>query len=214
MISNTAPTKARWTISRVTMLVASAVMLAACGRDVSAPAGTGSQLAPTDANKALVGIVDGVYTITIDPNQSYTLPLGKSYMTLPAHAICALGTSGYGSSYWNTSCSPGTHPVTLTATVRGAQTDNPSVDFEPAMRFNPSTTVTLFISVTNAATLSNMTVMKYCSTGTLASGGLAGGKNGCIDEALTDPSLFTTIDKTANTIYRRIKHFSGYLIAE
>jgi hypothetical protein len=59
-----------------------------------------------------------------------------------------------------------------------------------------------------------MTVMKYCTTGTLASGGQANGKNGCINEALTDPTLFTTIDKTNNTIWRRIKHFSGYLIAE
>jgi hypothetical protein len=205
MTSLTAPTKARWTISRVTMLVASAVLLAACGKDISAPANTGSQLAPTDANKALVGIVDGVYSITINPNYSYTLPLGQSYMTLPAHAICKLGTSGYGPSYWNAPCTPETNPVTITAIVRGAQTDNPSVDFNPPLRFNPETTVNLFITVSNSATLTNMTVMKYCSNSLLWS---------CIDESKTDASLTTIIDRTHNTIWRRIKHFSGYLIAE
>jgi hypothetical protein len=198
------------------MLVASAAMLAACGRDVSAPASSGSQItAPTTSNKALVGAVDGVYSITINPNQSYTLPLGKSYMVLPAHSICDLESSGYGTSYWNNSCVPETSPVTITATVRGAQTDNPSVDFQPAMRFNPNTNVSLFIYVTNAATLSNMTVMKYCPTNSgLNSTGQAGGKNTCIDESLTDQSLKTTIDRSQNLIWRRIKHFSGYLIAE
>jgi hypothetical protein len=215
MHSNTAPMKARWTISRVTMLVASAVMLAACGRDVSAPAVTDSQLAPTDASKALVGVVDGVYSITIDPDLSYTLPLGKSYMTLPAHSVCDLQTSGYGPQYWNTPCTPEHDNITITAIVRGAQTDNPSVDFSPAMRFNPSMNVSLHIYVTNAATLTNMTVMKYCPTiAGLASLSQSLAKNLCIDESKTDASLFTTIDRSQNLIWRRIKHFSGYLIAE
>lgn len=197
------PTKARRILPRSAMTVVATILLAACARDVTAPAAT--KLAPTDAQKALVGVVDGVYSITINPSYSYTLPLGKSYMTLPANAICKLGTSGYGSAYWNTPCTPETNPVTITAIVRGAQTDNPSVDFNPPMRFNPSATVTLHIYVSDAATLSNMTVMKYCSSPFLPS---------CVDESLTDPTLFTSVDASQGLVFRRIKHFSGYLIAE
>jgi hypothetical protein len=200
----TTPTTARRTISRVTMLIASAIMLAACGRDISAPS-TQSAIAPTGASKALVGIVDGVYTFTVDPNSSYTVPLGKSYLSLPARSICDLQSSNYGSQYWNSPCYPETSRVTITAIVRGAGTDSPSIEFQPALRFNPNTNVNLFIYVTNAATLSNMTVMKYCAGSTLWS---------CVDESQSDQSLKTTVDASQNLVWRRIKHFSGYLIAE
>jgi len=35
-----------------------------------------------------------------------------------------------------------------------------------------------------------------------------------VDEALTDPSLETVLDRPDKLVYRRIKHFSGYLVAE
>jgi hypothetical protein len=36
----------------------------------------------------------------------------------------------------------------------------------------------------------------------------------CVDESQSDQSLKTTVDASQNLVWRRIKHFSGYLIAE
>jgi hypothetical protein len=35
-----------------------------------------------------------------------------------------------------------------------------------------------------------------------------------INEALTDSDLTTYIDYTNNVLFRRVKHFSGYVVAE
>jgi len=194
------PTLARSTAARLTLLVTTAFLLAACAGDSTSP--SASKLAPTIATKALLGAVDGVYTFTVDPSSNQTISFGKSYISFPAGSICALATSGYGASYWNAPCTAESGPVTITATVRNALTNNPSVDFEPAMRFNPATTVQLYLYVTDAATLSNMTVMKYCSL------------LGCVDESIGDASLQTTVNASAGLVFRRIKHFSGYTVSE
>ena len=36
----------------------------------------------------------------------------------------------------------------------------------------------------------------------------------CVDESLTDSELLTHIDYSANVVFRRLKHFSGYMVAE
>ena len=195
------PTLARSTVVRRTLLVATAFLLAACAGETTSP--TTTSLVPTSANKALAGAVDGVYTFYLEPARSQSLWFGKSHLELPAGAICELGGSGYGPSYWNSSCTTNKGPVMITATVRNAQTNAPSVDFEPALRFNPNTNVQLFLAVTDATTLSNLTVLKYCSA-----------LSACVDESLTDPSLQTTINASLGLVSRRIKHFSGYVVSE
>jgi hypothetical protein len=37
--------------------------------------------------------------------------------------------------------------------------------------------------------------------------------NGWVDESLTDPTLRAWLDPLHNSIYRRVKHFSGYMVA-
>lgn len=196
------PTKARSTAYRVSLLVASALLLAACAGDSTSP--TAATLAPKDASKALVGIVDGVYTFTIDPSTDQSIKLGASSLDLPANAVCTLGTTSYGPDQWNNDCVPASLPVTITAVVKNAATSHPSIEFSPAMRFNPTRNVLLHLYVTDAATLSNMTVMKYCGPFAAV----------CVDESLTDSSLLTQVNAAAGLVSRRIKHFSGYVVAE
>jgi hypothetical protein len=45
-------------------------------------------------------------------------------------------------------------------------------------------------------------VVKYCN------------ESGCMDESLTDPSLISYVDTDSKVVFRRIKHFSGYVVAE
>ena len=125
------------------LLVASTLLVAACAGESTSPKAVRS--APVEATKALVGVVDGVYTYTINPNVSNTLSFGASRLTLPDHAICRLATSSYGPDSWNRECDDEQGPVTITAVVRNAQTNNPSIEFSPAMRFSPDKGVQLFL---------------------------------------------------------------------
>lgn len=196
------PMLARSAVSRLSLLIASALLLGACAGDSTSP--NAATLAPKDASKALVGVIDGIYTFSVDPSQAQSIKLGASSLELPANAVCTLATTSYGPSEWNNACVPETLPVTITAVVKNAATNHPSIEFAPAMRFNPATSVKLNLSVTDAATLNNMTVMKYCGPFSTV----------CVDESLTDASLLTTINAAAGTVSRRIKHFSGYVVAE
>ena len=196
------PMLARSAVSRFSLLVVSAMMMAACAGDSTSP--NAATMAPRDASKALVGVIDGVYTFTLDPSQPQTIQLGASSLQLPASSDCEIGTTSYGPSEWNNACTPAALPVTITAVVKNAATNHPSIEFSPAMRFNPSTNVMLHLFVTDAATLSNMTVMKYCGPFAAV----------CVDESTTDSSLQTTVNAAAGQVSRRIKHFSGYVVAE
>jgi hypothetical protein len=185
------------------------VLLAACAGEATAPklAQRPSQLrtspfVPSAVQKALVGVSDGTYSFTIDPSVDQSLSFGASHIDIPANAVCELSSSSYGPEHWNDSCTPETAPLTITAVVKNAATDHPSVDFEPALRFNPETTVSLFLYVTDQATLDASRVVEYCNA------------SGCVDESLTDPSLRSNVDTTNNVVFRRIKHFSGYVVAE
>jgi hypothetical protein len=195
------PTQAGWTVAQVTMVVATALLLTACERDAST--------APR-ASLALVGAQNQTYSWNVNTAQNNPqLMFGNSYISIPANAICDIPSSGYGPSYWNTPCTPATGTVTITATVTGAGTDNPSVEFQPALRFNPATTVTLLLAASDTATLDNMTIIEYCSSGTPSLT-----NSSCFNEAISDPSLTSVVNFSNMTVTRQVKHFSGYLIAE
>ena len=203
------PTMARSRAKTLTMLAATSLMLAACAGEATAPVASTlrtqertSPFVPTDAQRALVGVTDGTYSFTIDPSQTQTLQLGASGLYIPANAICDVAASSYGVGTWNDSCSPQTAPMTITAVVRGAATDHPSVEFQPALRFSPTTQVWLYMAVTNQATLDATKVLFYCN------------EAGCMDESTTDADLKSYVDTKNFMVFRRIKHFSGYVVAE
>jgi hypothetical protein len=207
------PMMARSTAPLLTFVAAAAMLLGACRSEVTSPPTSSatatpervSSFVPTAANKALFGVIEGTYTITVDPTRDQSLELGPNHLEIPANSVCNLLTSGYGERYWNKSCSPQTQPVTITVIVKGAATDHPKIDFFPAMRFNPSKDVQLFMYVpdANQSNESNW-VMQYCATGSWT----------CVDESNSDSSLQSHVDKKANVVFRRIKHFSGYVVAE
>ena len=160
--------------------------------------------APTAAEKALIGVVDGTYSVTFDPTQDESFALGPNHLDIPAGAVCDLLTSGYGAAYWDQSCEPQQQPVTLTVVIQNASSDHPSINFYPAMRFDPSKNVELYmyaphVSVTDAKNW----LMSYCPD-----------LGGCFDESATDNSLSTVIDYANDMLFRRVKHFSGYTVAE
>ena len=60
----------------------------------------------------------------------------------------------------------------------------------------------LYLFVTDQATLDNTRVMYYCN------------ETGCVDEAQNDADLRSNVDVENKVVFRRIKHFSGYVVAE
>jgi hypothetical protein len=200
------PMMARYRVSTLTALALSAMLLAGCAGDSIAPAKVQtsqvktSPFVPTAAQKALVGVSDGSYQFEIDPSKDERLQLGASRLEIPANSVCNIAESTYGPAFWNDECALQTEPFTVTAVVRNAATDHPSVDFEPALRFSPSKQVELYLYVTDQATLDASRVVKYCNA------------EGCVDESIDDSSVASSVDLENRVVFRRIKHFSGFII--
>jgi hypothetical protein len=203
------PTKATTTL-RTLVLLTIALTIGACSADVTSPSAPSaaisskSMFVPSEASRSLVGVVDGTYTVTVDPTIDQSFNLGPNHLDIPADGICDLGKSRYGPRYWDDRCTPEKNLVQLTVIIKHASSTHPSIDFFPAMRFNPKKTVQLYmyaprVSIQDAKNWQ----MLYCPD-----------KGGCFDESLTDASLTTSIDYTNNVLFRRVKHFSGYTVAE
>lgn len=163
-----------------------------------------------------VGIPDGQYHFSINPQVDQVITLGQSRVVLPAGSICAIGTSGYASSLWDNGCNPQKKAFTLKVTVAGAGTENAAVDFQPAMRFNPTKSVMMYLHVPqlDPATPYAWTIF-YCPTPDGKPGRSLGTATmrqdpNCVDESLTDPSLKVVADYQNALLARRLKHFSAY----
>jgi hypothetical protein len=204
------PKKAPTHVRRFVLLSA-ALVLSACSADnATAPASqvsatsASSMFVPSSAAKSMIGVVDGTYAVLIDPTQDQSFNLGPNHLDIPAGGICNLIKSGYGPKYWDKPCSPQMLPVALTVIIKNASSEHPSIDFFPAMRFNPKKTVQLFMYAPHVSRSDAKNwQMLYCPD-----------KGGCFDESVADRSLATQIDYENNVLFRRVKHFSGYTVAE
>ena len=203
------PMKAPTLVKRFAV-TAGVLLLAACSADVTSPPATSSAVStpsmfvPTEAAKAMIGVVDGTYTVMVEPWRNQSFNFGPNHLDIPAGGVCMLGKSGYGSAYWDRPCVTEPRPFMLTVIIRNAATDHPSMDFAPAMRFNPYKAVQLFMYAPHVSMYDAINwKMHYCPNA-----------GACFDESLTDPTLQTRIDYTNNVLFRRVKHFSGYTVAE
>ena len=195
-------------VAAIGLLVASGMLLGACAGEVTGPQAASveatSMFVPSTASKALIGVADGLYKVTFNPHEDQTIRLGPNILWIPSRAVCDLSSSGYGPDAWNKSCRAESKPINLVITIKGAASSHPSMDFAPAMRFSPDKVVQLFMYAPHV-TIADATnwLMLYCPD-----------KSKCVDESLTDKSLVTSIDRANSMLFRRVKHFSGYTVAE
>jgi hypothetical protein len=144
--------------------------------------------------------------VRIDPRRRNELQFGQYTLLLPPDAVCQADESGYGSASFDTPCATETEPVTIRARLSLDAQGRQRIDLQPQMRFNPARTVVLSMYVGQAALLSGESWrILFCPVGD---------PKGCVDESLLDESLTTMVDFKRGIVYRRIKHFSGYLAAE
>ena len=186
------------TISLMGLIVACSDRPASLGPDVAGvPGPTLGRVEPTATG----------FTFTVDPTKNETFVyMGEHKLVFPAYSICDPATSGYGPEVWDAPCAPLTTPITINAdtmTVNG----HPYLRFSPDLRFVPSLDpkqwVMLYLkdpSASDPLVGPTLTILWEAPDGSL------------IDETLTDPTLLTQVQGSSSIVYRRVKHFSGFLV--
>jgi len=144
--------------------------------------------------------------ITVSPTTTATFIInGTHKLVIPAGAICDPKRSTYGPTEWDKACTPISSSITITATGSSDAAGHPRIDFSPALRFvrtsQASKMVMLYMKDARAAANPSYRILWCGRTGR------------CIDESRTDASVVTRRNTRTGTVYRRIKHFSGYNIS-
>jgi hypothetical protein len=151
---------------------------------------------------------ENVLNITVDPNVSRSYAFGQNWIYFPAHSICDPKTSGYGLTLWDAPCTPVRAPMTIT--VRWSNKGGLGfARFTPELRFVPADQWSVgrwvILSLYDQKRIHDLDDYNILYD--------AGSPTGWIDEELTDPTLHAWIDRPSNSVSRRIKHFSGYMLA-
>ena len=135
--------------------------------------------------------------------------LGANAVYFPANSICDPETSTYGEGHWDEACTPLDHAIDFHAEVRRDEAGQTWVDFTPAVRFvptsDPSQTVWMLMKAGLDVTPDNYTSfgMEWMPNGT---------PDVSVDEAVNDSDLKTYVDLDRDVVFRRVKHFSGYIV--
>ena len=154
------------------------------------------------------GDTDNVLTFTVDPNVSRTYAFGENWVYFPARSICDPSSSGYGIGMWDTPCTALRQPVDVTVhwSNKGGHA---YARFSPDLRFVPADAR----SVSRWVILSLHDHKRIRELSDYAILYDAGGSAGWLDESITDKTLRAWIDPLHNSVVRRVKHFSGYMVA-
>lgn len=163
-------------------------------------------------NPALRALVAAQTFDLVIPAAGGTLNIADVFtLNFPAGAVCDPNApetqAGYAAGAWDADCPATTTDTPLRATVK-ASNGRLYVDFQPSLRFHPSTTVTLSTNVfAPVIQYFGEHGLKYGTTIFFTTAIDANG----IPDALSDASLQTKINGTSGRIMRRIKHFTGYM---
>ena len=205
-------------VRRSSALLAVLVAATACSDAPMAPRATPERpafdiqsLQPTDYRGGSGGGVSqgdsNIVVFTVDPNTSRTYSFGQNWIYFPARSICDPATSGYGIGLWDTPCAPITRPLQVTVkwSSRGGYA---YAVFSPELRFVPA----------DARDASRWVILSLHSQKRLHDVDpynilYDAGDNTWVDESLTDATLRAWLDPLHNSVVRRVKHFSGYMIA-
>lgn len=142
--------------------------------------------------------------LVIDPNVSRVYSFGQNWVYFPARSICDPATSGYGPALWDAPCTPISAPITVHVKwdPRGGHA---WAKFTPELRFVPS------------ANIWNWVILAFHDKQNLRDTNYnilyeAPGDSVWVDESVSDPTLRAWVDAVHKTVYRRVKHFSGYML--
>ena len=196
-------------------LTSAVALLAACSAADQAVAPTVRHTARPAGAPSLDVVTNSVAPDSMSADFTVTpsggmFSLGNNAVYFPANSICDPATSSYGPDQWDVPCTPLDHDISFHAEVRRDTVSGQTwVDFTPAVRFvptdDPNQTVWMLMKAGVDVTDANYVglAMQWMPTG---SPDLA------VDEASTDSSLKTYVDIERDVVFRRVKHFSGYIV--
>jgi hypothetical protein len=155
-------------------------------------------------------------TLTISPDGG-TYHIGDFDVVIPAAAVCDPGSTAYGPKHWDRDCTPANRDITVEVIAQTHQ-GQVSIDFKPDLRFRPSAGWVTIRTAAYSELLTSDAVRQLPASSRFFSNFaiLYVPSNGQshIDEvqATGDPSLVTHVDRTTGMVWRRVKHFSGYMV--
>lgn len=203
------------------LLVGAVAALAVACRDSSvAPARSATSLSAATSPSASAGGINKnrtlLGTIELSPNGG-TYHVGDFDVVMPAGAVCAPATTKYGARYWDDDCTPTASSITVDVIAK-KQGNHVSVDFQPDLRFRPSAGWVVVQTSAYSDLLTSTAVrqlspksgffenfsIQYVPTG--------GGRQLNEFRSTGDRSMLTHVDLRTGLVWRRVKHFSGYIV--
>ena len=189
----------------------SAVAPARSATSLSAAASPSLSAGGNNQNRTLIG------TIELSPNGG-TYHVGDFDIVMPAGAVCDPATTKYGARHWDDDCTPAASSVTVNVIAR-KQGNDVSVDFQPDLRFRPAAGWVVIQTSAYSDLLTSSAVrqlspssgffenfsIQYAPTG--------GGRQINEFRSTGDQSLLTHVDLGTGLVWRRVKHFSGYIVS-
>lgn len=157
-----------------------------------------------------------ITTLTISPSGG-TYHVGDFDVVIPAGAVCDPGSTRYGASHWDEDCAPANRDITVSV-VAETHKDQVSIDFKPDLRFRPSAGWVTVRTAAYSDLLTSDAVRQLPLTSSYFSNFailyVPTGGQAHIDEVRStgDPSMVTHVDLSTGIIWRRVKHFSGYVV--
>lgn len=135
--------------------------------------------------------------------------LGEFLLAWDANSVCDPATSGYGSAYWQKSCSSAKADIPMTVRV---WQDNGRIyaDFSPDIRFAPEKDVTL--TVNRPQIIGRKITWDLVKDHSILYTYRIGDTRYFLDEAWYDPEQRTHFNTVTGDVWREIRHFSGFVI--
>ena len=193
------------------------IVAAACGESATSPSAARPSLSPNapvfdyTTTSSSLGFFQQDFVVT---SAGGSFNVGGLYtLNFPANSVCDPARSTYGPTEWDNPCTTldDGQAVSIHA-VFSLTSAGLSVDFSPALRFSPSTQVTISTAIfapiikanrdyfaKNPSVLNPLAILYAPSLGVTGT-----------SDYSRDASVITHVDLTSGLIWRRVKHFSGY----
>lgn len=179
------------------------------------------QTAPVPLSDEQSGVQAMVYTTYSEDRQSADVvvtpsggwfSIGAHGVWFPANSICDPALTSYGPTEWDKPCTTITQPLAIHAEIR-EQGGLPYVVFTPDLRFAPAVNAKGGLDPKRFVNLYMALDEETKRSGSLEIQWVADSESAPVSEADADPTMRTKRLFGGNVLYRRVKHFSGYLVA-
>ena len=196
--------------ARFLLTGAAAIAVSSCSPDRAAAPGY-----PTVSGSSVLRALVVAQTVDfVVPANGGTIDLlGAFTLTFPAGAVCDPNAEdtqvGYANQQWDAPCTPTTEDIPVRAVLKYTN-GKLYTDFQRALRFAPDKNVILSTNVMSGQVqwqndIGDTDGWTILFAPAIDAEGVA--------DAAADPSVRTVIVGSTGKVYRRIKHFTGYLIA-